>query len=161
MLSKKIKIIFSSINHFQKSSIIQSDHLSSSNHKYFNYLNHCNRIIWFTVVLNPNHFNISRTAFLTSLMSFDGLKKCTTSPLLLIKNLAKFHGMTSDSPVLGLCNSLWFLKKTNNGWAFSPLTSTFSKIGNLAWKFSSTNFLISSGDPLSWLKNWLHGKARI
>ena len=108
-----------------------------------------------------SHFKSSTTAFLTSLMSFDGLKNWVTCPLLFIKNFAKFHGITSAWPVLLLYSSLWFLKNTNKGWVFAPLTSTFSKMGNLALKFSSTNFLISSKEPLSWLKNWLHGKANI
>jgi hypothetical protein len=79
--------------------------------------------------------SICSITFLVSAISFVGGKKCATYPLLFIKNLAKFHGMTPASPVFELYKELLFLKYTYKGSVLSPLTSIFENIGNLALKF--------------------------
>lgn len=56
-------------------------------------------------------------------------------------------------------------RKLNTGWAFSPLTVTFSIIGKLARKpfpgrTWQRDWTISVPLAFSWCPNWLHGKPR-
>jgi hypothetical protein len=83
-----------------------------------------------------SHFytQFSMNASTSSVFTF-GAKNLITLPSELMKNLAKFQGITFAVLVLESYRELLFRRNANTGCVFYPFTSTFSIIGKLALKF--------------------------
>lgn len=118
----------------------------------------------FSLSLGLNHlldWSISVMTFSISKGVIVGPQNLQTSPLLLTRNLVKFHGICLEQPFLGLCSSDFVRKNWYIGWGLGPFTSTLEKSGNVTPYLLVTNSFIFSESQGSCDKNQLLGKASI